>query len=121
MNGALAEWVADTGQAFASRPASGARVADREWRGTNHGGLAYVEVEDWSRFSVLLVFAKNLTNTLLGTDWNALHEATYLPEAIKINLAEARSDPQASLTWQRLDALRCGVYGTWHKQTKELP
>lgn len=29
---------------------------------------------------------------------NALHEATYLPEAYKINSAEARSDPQASLT-----------------------
>ncbi len=31
------------------------------------------------------------------TDQNALHEATYLPEAYKKNSAEARSDPQASL------------------------
>lgn len=36
---------------------------------------------------------------------SALHEATYLPEAYKIYSAEARSDPQASLTRQRLDFL----------------
>jgi hypothetical protein len=39
------------------------------------------------------------------TAWNAPHEATYLPEAFKTNSAEARSDPQASLTRQRLDFL----------------
>jgi len=49
MNGALAEWVADTGQAFASRPASGARVVDRkpEERGR---WTPNVEVEGWRGF-----------------------------------------------------------------------
>lgn len=46
------ERFADTVQAFASLPASGARVADKEPEERGRW-TAHVEVEGWSRFSVL--------------------------------------------------------------------
>lgn len=63
------ERFADTGQAFASLPASGARVADKEPEGRGRW-TAHVEVEGWRVF--LLFPAKTMTAR------SALHEATAL-------------------------------------------
>jgi hypothetical protein len=64
------ERFADTGQALASLPASGARVADKEPEGRGRW-TAHVEVEGWRVF--LLFPAKTMTAR------SALHEATAFP------------------------------------------
>jgi len=63
------ERFADTGQAFASLPASGARVADKEPEERGRW-TAYVEVKGWR---VFLLFS---SKTMIAR--SALHEATLL-------------------------------------------
>lgn len=70
MSGAIAQRVADTGQAFASLPASGAGGGGQRAVRNERRWTAHVEVEGWRVF--LLFPAKTMTAR------SALHEATAL-------------------------------------------
>ena len=82
------ERFADTGQAFASLPASGARVADKEPEERGRW-TAHVEVEGWRVF--LLFSAKTMTAR------SALHEATALiARAERRQIKQSQPKPAAT-------------------------
>jgi len=85
------ERFADTGQAFASLPASGARVADKEPEERGRW-TAHVEVKGWRVF--LLFPAKTMTAR------SALHEATALIARAKRRQIK-QSQPKPAATRRR--------------------